>query len=135
MALNGYYDRFDKSKNYEKTMFLAGRGLQSAELNEVQEYAISRISGIGDDIFADGDVINGSTCVVNPDIGSVIIEAGYIYLRGTVREVPEANFTIPTDRSVVTELEDLADDEPQYHKCLILEFAKLFERYSATNLL
>ena len=116
MSLNGYYSRFDKSKSYEKTIFLAGRGLQSAELNEIQDYAASRISGIGDAIFADGDVINGAMCVVNTDSGTVIIESGRIYLRGAVREVPEASFTIPTDRSVVigvwysettiTELED-----------------------------
>jgi hypothetical protein len=116
MSLQGYYNRFDKSKSYEKTLFLAGRGLQSAELNEIQDSAISRISGIGDAIFADGDVIVGATCVVNPDTGSVIIEAGKIYLRGAVRDVANAAFSISTNVSVVigvwydeqeiTELED-----------------------------
>lgn len=116
MSLTGFYNRFDKRKNYEKTLFLAGRGLQSAELNEIQDYAVARISGIGDAIFADGDVISGATCVVNPETGAVIIESGRIYLRGAVREVGAANFTIPTNKSVVigvwynektvTELED-----------------------------
>jgi hypothetical protein len=96
MSLQNYYNRFDRSKNYEKTMFLAGRGLQSAELNEIQDYANSRISGIGDAIFADGDVISGASCIVDPD-GAVIIEAGRIYLRGAVREVPATNLAIPTD--------------------------------------
>ncbi|MDR3224060.1 MAG: DUF4815 domain-containing protein, partial [Holosporales bacterium] len=122
MNLQGYYSRFDRSKAYEKTMFLAGRGLQSAELNKIQEYAASRISGIGDAIFADGDIINGADCIVDSDTGAVIIESGRIYLRGAVLEIPVANLEIPTDRSVViglwydektvTELEDPALRDP-----------------------
>jgi hypothetical protein len=56
-------------------MFLAGRSLQSAELNEIQDYANSRISSIGDAIFADGDVISGTSCIVDSDTGNVIIES------------------------------------------------------------
>jgi hypothetical protein len=103
-------------------MFLAGRGLQSAELNEIQDYANSRISGIGDAIFADGDVISGAGCIVDTETGAVIIEAGKIYLRGAVREVLATNLAIPTDRSVVigiwydektvTELEDATLRDP-----------------------
>jgi hypothetical protein len=120
--LQGFYNRFDKAKNYEKTMFLAGRGLQSAELNEIQEYANSRISGIGDAIFADGDVISGASCIVDSDTGAVIIEPGRIYLRGAVRDIGEVTFTIPTEQSVVigiwydektvTELEDSTLRDP-----------------------
>jgi hypothetical protein len=122
MSFQGFYNRFDKTKNYEKTMFLAERGLQSAELNEIQEYANSRISGIGDAIFADGDVISGASCIVDSDTGAVIIEPGRIYLRGAVRDIGETTFTIPTDRSVVigvwydektvTELEDSTLRDP-----------------------
>jgi hypothetical protein len=91
-------------------------------LNEIQEYANSRISGIGDAIFADGDVISGASCIVDSDTGNVIIEPGRIYLRGAVRDIGEATFTIPTDRSVVigiwydektvTELEDSTLRDP-----------------------
>jgi hypothetical protein len=91
-------------------------------LNEIQEYASSRISGIGDAIFADGDVISGASCIVDSDAGNVIIEPGRIYLRGAVRDIGGATFTIPTDRSVVigiwydertvTELEDSTLRDP-----------------------
>lgn len=115
-VLDKYYDRFDSSKKYTKSLFLASRGLQSAELNEVQDYASYGIKGIGDALFADGNVIRGCTCVVDGETGGVTVEAGKIYLKGLVREVHEGNFIIPTDESVriglyykeqvITELED-----------------------------
>lgn len=116
MALADYYNRFNLGKKYTKSLFRAGRGLQSAELNEIQEYASNAVRGIGDAIFADGDVITGCTCVVDPLNGATTIEAGKIYLQGLVRDVHEGSFTIPTDVSVrvgvyfrektITELED-----------------------------
>ncbi len=116
MTLNSYYNRYDPAKKYDRSLFLAGRGLQSAELNEIQDYALHNLKGIGDAIFRDGDVIRGAACVVNPDTGETSVEAGYIYLRGAVREIGSVNFTIPINTSVrigvwyvestVTELED-----------------------------
>lgn len=116
MTLNSYYNRYDPAKKYDRSLFLAGRGLQSAELNEIQDYALHGLKGIGDAIFRDGDVIRGTACVVNPDTGETSVEAGYIYLRGAVREIGSVNFTIPINTSVrigvwyvestVTELED-----------------------------
>lgn len=116
MSLSKYYNRFDPAKKYTKSLFLAGKGLQSAELNEVQEYASAAIKGIGDALFADGDVISGCTCVIDNVTGETSVESGKIYLQGLVRDVHEGHFTIPTDKSVrigvyfkertITELED-----------------------------
>ncbi|WP_174515642.1 DUF4815 domain-containing protein [Wolbachia endosymbiont of Cardiocondyla obscurior] len=112
MTLNSYYNRSDKE--YEKSLFLAGRGLQSAELNEIQDYALLRLKGIGDAIFRDGDVIAGSDCIIDGE--KVTLEAGKIYLRGAVRKVEKEKFTIPLNtivrigvyyvESTITELED-----------------------------
>lgn len=74
MTLNSYYNRFNPDKEYEKSLFLAGRGLQSAELNEIQDYALSRLKGIGDAIFRDGDVITGANCIIDGE--KVTLEAG-----------------------------------------------------------
>ncbi|MFP3020681.1 MAG: DUF4815 domain-containing protein, partial [Wolbachia sp.] len=116
MTLNSYYNRFNPDKEYEKSLFLAGRGLQSAELNETQEYALSKLKGIGDAIFCDGDVITGSNCIIDRETGKVTLEGGKIYLRGAVRKVEEEEFTIPLSTTVrigvyyvestITELED-----------------------------
>jgi len=116
MTLNTYYNRFNPDKEYEKSLFLAGRGLQSAELNETQEYALSKLKGIGDAIFRDGDVITGSNCIIDRETGKVTLESGKIYLRGAVRKVEAKEFIIPLNtivrigvyyvESTITELED-----------------------------
>lgn len=112
----GYYDRDDASKNYDYHLFLAGAGLQSAELNEIQRTMARRTRSLGDALFADGDVIRDASCVVNPDTGLARLGAGVVYIGGAVRGVPPAEFTVPvvgviaigiyvTER-VVTALED-----------------------------
>ncbi len=116
MTLNTYYNRFNPDKEYEKSLFLAGRGLQSAELNETQEYALSKLKGIGDAIFRDGDVITGSNCIIDRETAKVTLEGGKIYLRGAVRKVEAKEFVIPLNtivrigvyylESTITELED-----------------------------
>ena len=64
MALEGYYNRFNTAKNYDRTMFRSGRGLQSAELNEIQENIIQKLKSVGDAIFGDGDVVEGAAIVL-----------------------------------------------------------------------
>jgi hypothetical protein len=100
MSLLDYYNRFDPAKKYTKTLFLAGRIGQSAEMNEIQEYANYALKNIGDAIFKDGDVIKGCTCVIDNQTGAVTVEFGKIYLNGAVRDVHQGNFEIPTDVSV-----------------------------------
>ncbi len=116
MTIHNYYNRHDPRKNYDRTLFLAGRGLQSAELNEIQDYTLQHLKGIGDAIFRDGDVIRGASCMVNQETGNTTLESGFIYLRGAVREISKSIFVIPINSSVrigvrytektITELED-----------------------------
>lgn len=96
MTLPNYYDRTDPAKKYDQHLFRAGKGLQSAELNEIQQASISRIKSIGDVILKDGDIITDCACLVNADTGATVLNSGSLYLRGMVRGVGTANFTIPT---------------------------------------
>jgi hypothetical protein len=100
MPLQDYYNRFDPAKKYTKTLFLAGRIGQSAEMNEIQEYANYALKNIGDAIFKDGDVIRGCACIVDNQTGAVTVEAGKIYLNGAVRDIHQGNFEIPIVGSV-----------------------------------
>lgn len=112
--MQNYYNRFNATQNYEKALFLAGRGLQSAELNEIQETALHKVKSLGDALFKDGDIVRGCTCVVQGT--TVTIEAGSLYLKGAVRNVPAATLTISADQrfqvgvflteATITELED-----------------------------
>ncbi|MND16894.1 hypothetical protein D3C76_362360 [compost metagenome] len=101
--LPGYYNRSEEeqAKGYERHEFLAGRVLQSAELNEVQAYATNRIKALGDALYKDGDIVRDARAVVNQDTGVTQLESGAVYLRGTVRGVPSDTLTIPTTGTVV----------------------------------
>lgn len=116
MTLQAYYNRFDAADRYDELLFRASRGLQSAELNEIQSILSDRMKRIADVLFKDGGVVRGASASINVNTGATQMEAGAIYVLGAVREVAAATFTIPTTGSVqigvrvitstVTELED-----------------------------
>jgi hypothetical protein len=116
MDLENYYDRTDPDNNYEQHLFRAGYGLQSAEMNEIQQASLGRLKSIGDAIFEDGDIIRDCACIVNADTGAANLNGGALYLRGAVRGVSPGAFTVATvgvvaigiylTEDVVTELED-----------------------------
>lgn len=117
-----YYDRFDRADNYDKSLFLAGRVLQSAELNEVQSEVHDRVQRIADAILKEGDIISGASISVNLSTGLCSCASGAIYLSGSVRGVPSKTLSIATTgtvavgvyltESVVTELEDSGLRDP-----------------------
>lgn len=101
---------------WETVLFRGRRTLQSAELNETQIIGASRLKRLGDALFKDGDVQSGADVIIDPDSGRTTITGGAIYVRGDIRGVPPAAFTVPvlggvtigvrlTER-VITELED-----------------------------
>lgn len=113
---DGYYSRFDASKNYEQHLFRAGFVLQSAELNEIQQAAKSHVKGIADALFKDGDIVRDARVIVDPVTGATVCESGAVYIGGTVRGVGVKNITVPVDsvvsvgvyltEAVITELGD-----------------------------
>ena len=91
-SLAGYYNRFEPALRYDEILVRAGKGAQSAEINEIQSTLIDRLRRIADAVFRDGAVITGTP----PTISSTTIAcpASTIYLRGAVRSVPARSFTI-----------------------------------------
>lgn len=117
-----YYNLFDPAQHYTQLLFRAGDGLQSRELNEIQSTLMHRLQGVADALLKDGDIVSGANLQIDADTGLVTLEAGRVYLRGAVREVPATTFTVPVDGRVamgvrfttrtVTELEDPNLREP-----------------------
>jgi len=117
-----YYNLFDPADHYSQLLFRAGDGLQSRELNEIQSTLIHRLQGVADALLKDGDIVLGCHLQVDADTGLVTLEPGRVYLRGAVREVPAATFTVPTSGRIavgvrfstrtITELEDPDLREP-----------------------
>lgn len=118
----GYYNRFNVADGDEEVSILAGRVLQSAELNEMQTLLRQRTASVSDVLFAEGAVVRGAGCVVDAETGAVTLDAGAVYVQGAIRAVSAANLGIPTDQlvavgvyvtdTVVTELEDPSLKDP-----------------------
>jgi hypothetical protein len=114
--LAGYYNRFDPALRYDEILIRAGKGVQGAEINEIQSTLIDRMSRIANAVFRDGFVIRGTPPTIDAATGQTVCPASAVYLRGAVREVPARTFTIATAglvrigiyllEEVITELQD-----------------------------
>lgn len=96
IALPGYYNRFDAADGYDELLFRAGKGLQSAELNEIQSTQIDRLRKIGNALFRDGAIIEGTPPVISAGTGAITCPASKVYIQGAIRSIPERSFTIST---------------------------------------
>lgn len=115
-TIENYYDRYDENKNYERVLIREGYGTQGSEINEIQSIAMARLQGVADALFADGDIIRDAAVSINPETGEVQAQSGAVYIKGAVRGVAPAVFTIPTtgtvaigirlSEKVISELED-----------------------------
>ncbi|EAO1133528.1 DUF4815 domain-containing protein [Salmonella enterica] len=115
----GYYDRTESAnyadKHYDKHVFIAGRILQSSEMNEIQSNAQTQLRQIADALFKDGDIVRDARCVVSAT-GNATLEAGAVYAKGQVRGVPRRDFIVPTTGTqiiglwLVTDVVTDADD-------------------------
>lgn len=114
--LENYYNRFDPNQaNYDRLLFRASLGLQSAELNEIQAISDYNLTRIANQIMTDGSVVSGCAIIINQDTGETTCAGGEIYLRGRIRDVAEKKITIATEgevqigiwlsETIVTELE------------------------------
>ncbi|WP_298034784.1 DUF4815 domain-containing protein [uncultured Desulfovibrio sp.] len=113
---DSYYNTFDAAKNHESILFRDGYTLQGAELNALQSASRYRLKGVADALFKDGDIIRDAQVVIDKETGAVQAGSGAVYLKGAVRGVPAAEFTIPVvgtvaigvriTETVISELED-----------------------------
>ena len=94
MSLQGYYNRFNSAQNFDSLDFRASKGLQSAELNEIQSIFSDRLTKIAGAIFQDGSIVRGGAAIIDAQTGDVTMNSGAVYVVGAVREVDQAQFQI-----------------------------------------
>lgn len=98
--LPDYYNRHKAKSPDETLLFIASRGLQSAELNEMQSISDERITRLMNTFLVDGAIQSGGACVINQGTGETTLAAAEIYIRGRIRDVPEKQFIIPVTGEV-----------------------------------
>ena len=60
-----YYDDFDETKNYYRTLFRPGLAVQARELTQIQSTIQNQIDRFGSHIFKEGSIVSG--CEINYD--------------------------------------------------------------------
>lgn len=95
-----YRDRTDPTKEYEAHLFVPARGLQAAELNEIQTTASNSLKRVAETFLKDGNIIRDCQIFVAPSTGVTTLGSGAMYIAGRVRDIPAATFTLPTTGTV-----------------------------------
>jgi hypothetical protein len=117
-----YQNRTDPSKRYARHLFRAGKGIQAAEHNEVQDTLHLRLKSLGDTLYSDGDRTAGCEIAVDSSTGLITAGAGKVYIDAEIHDIAAAQFPVPaagtfvagiwrTER-IVTEIEDGTLREP-----------------------
>ena len=75
---DNYYNLHDPEKSFESILFRDGYVLQGRELNDLQELFFEHARGLGDALFADGDIIRDAQISVDASTGQVTAQAGAI---------------------------------------------------------
>lgn len=86
--------------DWDSLLFVPGRNVQTAELNDIQLISDSYLKNLGDTIFEEGNIIEG--CEANQDeeyedeeLTRYIVNSGKMYILGKVRYIPGGTVDIP----------------------------------------
>ncbi len=101
MSLNAYYNNYSSKKNFHFVRWLAGRAVQSQELNAVQSHYLDLIQRLGDSLYKNGTILSG--CSPIPAGANVTITAGRVYIAGLPLDLEETTLPItPTGTTVIS---------------------------------
>lgn len=89
-----YYNRYDKANHWDNVAVLAGRPMQSAEFNEIQNIAEEKIQAIGNALYEQGTIIKDCGIAWNASRNTATLEAGQIFLDGLVYDIEAKSLAI-----------------------------------------
>ena len=77
-----YYDDFDKTKNYLRTLFRPGVAVQARELTQLQSALQAQIDRFGSHVFVDGSPVIGAQPTLDTKFAYVKIESSFTLSSG-----------------------------------------------------
>ena len=77
-----YYDDFDKTKNYLRTLFRPGVAVQARELTQLQSAIQAQIDRFGSHVFVDGSPVIGAQPTLDTKFAYVKIESSFTLSSG-----------------------------------------------------
>lgn len=99
-SLSDYFNNFNASKGYRKLAFIAGRPLQSAELNEQQDIILDLLGKVGKYLVSNGTILSGGE-VTRLTSTSISINEASVQIEGVPTEVAAGSLTLPSGTSIV----------------------------------
>lgn len=89
-----YFNGFNPAKSYRKLLFIAGRPLQSAELNQMQDLILDLLSRLGKHLVSNGTIISGGE-VTSLSPTSISMNAGVVSIDGVPTQVEASTVVLP----------------------------------------
>ena len=100
VASQNYYNRYDKNKKWSYIAVLAGRALQSAEFNELQNVLEERTQAIGASLYEDGMILDGCD-ITFTSATKVTLKSGTFFADGLAYSVKEKSITVSTSETLL----------------------------------
>ena len=122
-----YYNRYDKANHWDNVAVLAGRPMQSAEFNEIQNIAEGKIQAIGNALYEQGTLIQGCGISWNSTTKTATLEAGQIFLDGLIYDVEAKSLAISDPDNIQIGVWKIASILTEYND------NSLSKRYSAVQ--
>ncbi len=117
-SLSGYYDRYDASKGYKEILFIAGKGAQASEVNELQGRVFREVRNMGVSAYQSNTFTSGGGVMASVISGNLtaVCDGGVFFDGEIFHEAQAATLAVPianTDtlviaisKSIITEVED-----------------------------
>lgn len=99
-SLTDYFNNFSAAKGYRKLAFIAGRPLQSAELNEQQDVILDLLSKVGKYLVSNGTIMSGGE-VTQLSSSSISINTAVVQIEGVPTVIDAGIVALPAGTSIV----------------------------------
>lgn len=95
-----YFNKFDFTKSYQRLLYIAGRPLQSAELNEMQDVVFAALSKVGKYLVSNGTILSGGS-VVSLSADEIVLADAIVSINGVPINVLDSTVLLDSTEDTV----------------------------------